>query len=129
MPHDARLTEAAYQGAALEVDEDYYGRIGAETERRRVVDEFTVPIRSGQAWQIPAGHVCRISTPEGPQVGDLNLCNRHDPRERLCAARTRQRQAAHLPTPDRLWPPLQPRPPVAPPARHQHAHAAPHPDT
>src|SRR5699024_11138506 len=27
MPDDARLTEAAYQGAALEVDEDYYGRI------------------------------------------------------------------------------------------------------
>ena len=96
MPHDARLTEAAYQGAALEVDEDYYGRIGAETERRRVVDEFTVPIRSGQAWEIPAGHVCRISTPEGPQGGDPHLWNRHDPRERFWAARTRKMQAAHV---------------------------------
>src|SRR5699024_8657695 len=103
MPQDARLTEAAYQGAALTVDEDFYGRIGAATERRRVVDEFTVPIRSGRAWEIPAGRVCRISTPEGPQVGDLNLWNRHDPRERFWAARTRQLQAAHLSTFDRLW--------------------------
>ena len=45
MPQNARLTEAAYQGAALEVDEDFYGRIGEETGIRRVVDEVTVPIR------------------------------------------------------------------------------------
>ncbi len=43
---------------------------------------------------MPAGHVFRIVAPEGPQVGDLNIWNRHDPRERLWAARTRQLQGA-----------------------------------
>ena len=100
---DARLTEAAYQGAALQVDQEFYARIGAATERRTVVEELRVPIRSGRAWEVPAGHVCRISTVEGPQVGDLNLWNRHNPRERFWAARTRQLQAAHVTTFDRLW--------------------------
>ena len=69
MNQNARLTEAAYQGSALDVDEDFYGRIGKDTDNREIVDEFTVPIRSGQAWEVPAGHVCRITTVEGPQVG------------------------------------------------------------
>lgn len=100
---DQRLTEAAYQGPALQVDQDFYGRIGQDTDRRTVVNELTVPIRSGRAWEVPAGHVCRIYSVEGPQVGDLNLWNRHDPRERFWASRTRQLQAAHVSTFDRLW--------------------------
>ena len=99
----SRLQEAAYQGPALEVDSDFYSQIGEDTDSREIIDEFTTPIRSGQAWDIPAGHVCRISTVDGPQVGDLNLWNRHDPRERFWAARTRQLQAAHVSTFDRLW--------------------------
>lgn len=103
MTPDPRLTEAAYQGNALKVDQDFYKRIGTQTEKRTLVQELTVQIRSGQAWEVPAGHVCRISTVDGPQVGDLNLWNLHDPRERFWAARTRQLQAAHLSTYDRLW--------------------------
>lgn len=98
-----RLREAAYQGAALDVDRDFYSQIGDDIQSREVIDEFIIPIRSGQAWDVPAGHVCRISTVDGPQVGDLNLWNRHDPRERFWAARTRQLQAAHVSTFDRLW--------------------------
>ena len=79
----SRLQEAAYQGPALEVDRDFYSRIGDDTQSRETIDEITIPIRSGQAWEVPAGHVCRISTVDGPQVGDLNLWNRHDPRERF----------------------------------------------
>ena len=97
---------AAYQeteGGALGVDRDFYDRIAAKTDERELVEEFTVPIRSGRAWEVPAGHVCRIIAPEGPQVGDFNVWNRNDPRERLWAARTRQLQAAHVSTYDRLW--------------------------
>lgn len=97
---------AAYQaspGGALDVDRDFYQRIGTRTEGRTLVDSFTIPIRSGQAWEVPAGHVCRVVTVEGPQVGDLNLWNRHDPRERMWASRTRQLQAAHVTKFDRLW--------------------------
>jgi hypothetical protein len=97
--------EAAYQagpGGALDVDREFYRRV-AEAPGRELVQEFVVPLRSGRAWEVPARHVCRIVAIEGPQVGDLNLWNRHDPRERMWAARTRQLQAAHVSTFDRLW--------------------------
>ncbi|VVT56468.1 uncharacterized protein SAPINGB_P005077 [Magnusiomyces paraingens] len=70
---------------------------------RVLVDKFIIPIRSAKAWKVPAGHVCRLSTPEGPQVGDLNLWNLNNPRERFWAARTRQLHQCHVSTYDRLW--------------------------
>ena len=97
---------AAYQateGSALDVDRAFYGRIAAEVASRILVETIPVPIRSGRAWTVPAGHVFRIVAPEGPQVGDFNIWNRHNPRERLWASRTRQLQAAHVTTFDRLW--------------------------
>ncbi|MEU9482154.1 urea carboxylase-associated family protein [Streptomyces decoyicus] len=99
-------TEAAYQateGGPLDVDKAFYDRVSGSPGGRRLVDSFTIPIRSGRAWEVPAGHLCRIVTVDGPQVGDLNVWNRHDPRERLWAARTRQLQRAHVSTYDRLW--------------------------
>lgn len=92
----------ANQGSALTVDKDFYRRI-ADAGGRKLVEQFTIPIRSGRAWKVPAGHVFRIVTVEGPQVGDLNIWNAHNPRERLWASRTRQLQAAHVTTFDRLW--------------------------
>jgi uncharacterized protein len=99
-------TAPAYQaspGGALDLDRDLYAALGDHTDRREQVESFVVPIRSGRAWVVPAGHLCRIVAVEGPQVGDLNLWNAHDPRERMWAARTRQLQAAHVSTFDRLW--------------------------
>ncbi|MBR8743230.1 DUF1989 domain-containing protein [Nocardiopsis sp. MG754419] len=98
--------EAAYragEGGALDVDTAFYDRLAARTEDRVPVERFVLPIRSGRAWEVPAGHLFRIITPEGPQVGDLNLWNRHNPRERLWASRTRQLQSAHVSRHDRLW--------------------------
>src|SRR5258708_9083750 len=93
----------AYQAAtpALSVDKAFYKRI-AEGSGRRLVESFTIPIRSGRAWKVPAGHVFRIVTVEGPQVGDLNIWNADNPRERLWASRPRQLHAAPLTTLDRL---------------------------
>jgi uncharacterized protein YcgI (DUF1989 family) len=99
-------TAAAYQaapGGALDTDTRFYAALGQETDGREQVSSFVVPIRSGRAWHVPAGHLCRIVTVEGPQVGDLNIWNAHDPRERMWAARTRQLQAAHVSVYDRLW--------------------------
>jgi uncharacterized protein YcgI (DUF1989 family) len=96
---------AAYQanaGSALDVDKTFYKNI-ADAPGRRLVEQFIIPIRTGRAWKVPAGHVFRITTPEGPQVGDLNIWNQHNPRERLWASRTRQLQAAHVSVFDRLW--------------------------
>ena len=96
-------TEAAYPtSGALDVDRAFYDAL-AHDGRRVLTDEFVIPVRSGQAWRVPAGSVCRISTEEGPQVGDLNVWNLHNPRERLWASRTRQLQRAHVSVHDRLW--------------------------
>jgi uncharacterized protein YcgI (DUF1989 family) len=98
-------TAAAYQatvGGPLDVDREFYGRI-AKSDGRHLIEEFTIPIRSGRAWKVPAGHVCRILTVEGPQVADLNIWSFSNPRERFWVARTRQLHAAHLSTYDRFW--------------------------
>ncbi|OWY44383.1 meiotic chromosome segregation protein [Alternaria alternata] len=58
--------------------------------------DFVVSPRSGKAWTVPAGALFRLSTPEGPQVGDLNVWNQHDPREKFWASRTRQLQGSHV---------------------------------
>lgn len=97
---------AAYQvskGSALQVDKAFYERIRDTKDGRTLIEQFEVPIRTGRAWNVPAGHVFRVTTPVGPQVGDFNVWNANDPRERLWAARTRQLQGAHVSTHDRLW--------------------------
>ncbi len=98
-------TQAAYQslpGGVLDVDREFYDAIANENGRD-LVDEFEIPVRSGRAWKVPAGHVCRILSVEGPQVGDFNVWNAHNPRERFWAARTRQLQKSSVSTYDRLW--------------------------
>jgi uncharacterized protein YcgI (DUF1989 family) len=97
---------AAYQvskGAALQVDAAFYDRIRQAQDSRTLVEQFEVPIRTARAWKVKAGQVFRVTTPVGPQVGDFNVWNADDPRERMWAARTRQLQGAHVTTHDRLW--------------------------
>jgi uncharacterized protein len=100
---DIPATYQAGKGSALDVDRAFYQRIAEAHDRRTLGAKLVVPIRSGRAWHVPAGQVFRIVTVEGPQVGDLNIWNYHNPRERLWASRTRQLQGAHVSTYDRLW--------------------------
>jgi len=99
-PQPAYLPTA---GGPLAVDRDLYGRLASETGRRTLVNQFVIPIRSGRAWTVKAGQLCRLVVVEGPQVADLNLWNLHNPRERFWASRTRQLHRAHVTTYDRLW--------------------------
>ncbi|KAI4146458.1 MAG: hypothetical protein LQ340_005924, partial [Diploschistes diacapsis] len=69
----------------------------------RLLSTHLVPPRSGYAWRLKAGQVCRLTTPAGPQVGDLNLWSAADPRERFWAGRTRQLHRSHVRVGDRLW--------------------------
>ena len=99
-----RTPSPAYQTAdssRLKVDPELYSNIAAA--ERETIELFMLPIRSGRAWVVPQGHLCRLSTPEGPQVGDLNIWNLQNPRERFWAARTRQLHRSHVTTFDRLW--------------------------
>jgi hypothetical protein len=90
-------------GSPLTVDTVLYGRLGREVSRRMRLAQLVVPIRNGKAWPVPAGHICRIVALEGPQVGDLNLWNLHNARERFWAARTKQLHSAHMRVFDRFW--------------------------
>jgi uncharacterized protein YcgI (DUF1989 family) len=90
-------------GSPIDVDRGFYGRLAQRIDQRTLVDRFVVPIRSGRAWPVDAGHLCRIVAIEGPQVADFNAWNRQNPRERFWASRTRQLHSAHVTTYDRLW--------------------------
>ncbi|HEX5907181.1 MAG TPA: DUF1989 domain-containing protein [Propionibacteriaceae bacterium] len=98
-----RLYRDPDRSGRLAFDTELYLRIGHEPDRRTVVHQHEVPIRSGYAWPMRAGQLARIVAIEGPQVCDLNLWNLHNPRERFWASRTRQLQGAHVTTLDRLW--------------------------
>ncbi|KAG7861320.1 hypothetical protein KL919_002054 [Ogataea angusta] len=101
--------KAAYlptsKDSPLYANRDLYDAIAAthEAGKRELIENVTVPVRSGRAWKVPKGHVCRIVALEGPQVGDLNIWNANNPRERLWASRTRQLHSAHVSVYDRLW--------------------------
>lgn len=96
----------AQHGSVLRADQSFYKALAetaTDSTARKPTASFVLPIRSGRAWKLPAGSICRISTPEGPQVGDLNIWNLHNPRERFWAARTRQLHSSHVSVGDRLW--------------------------
>jgi len=92
--------QPAYSTPAI--DTEFYERVAQTTSRKKILSH-TIPPRSGYAWSVPAGSIFRLSTPEGAQVGDLNLWHQHNARERFWAARTRQLHASHVTRFDRLW--------------------------
>ena len=67
------------------------------------VSECVVPPRDARAFRVPAGHVFRIVSVDGPQVGDLNLWNAADLTERFFSGKTRALHATHVTTGHRLW--------------------------
>ncbi|MFC6637109.1 DUF1989 domain-containing protein [Sulfitobacter sp. JBTF-M27] len=69
----------------------------------RKIDEVTVPPRDARTFQVPAGHFFRITSVEGPQVGDLNLWNAKDLSERFYSGKTRALHGTHITTGERMW--------------------------
>ncbi|MCK8462974.1 DUF1989 domain-containing protein [Aliiroseovarius sp. S1339] len=65
--------------------------------------EVLVPPRDAKVFQVPAGHFFRITSIEGPQVGDLNLWNLQDLGERFYSGKTRALHGTHLSASDRIW--------------------------
>ena len=66
-------------------------------------EEVVVPPRDARCFQVPAGGFFRISSVDGPQVGDLNLWNATDLAERFYSGKTRALHGTHLTTGDRMW--------------------------
>ncbi len=69
----------------------------------KLSDTVTVPPRDARSFHVPAGHFFRISSVDGPQVGDLNLWNAQDLSERFYSGKTRALHGTHVTTGDRLW--------------------------
>lgn len=70
---------------------------------RTVVGRYEIPARDGIALRIPARGILRIEATHGAQVGDVNIWNANDPKERLYTSKTRQMHATHLSKGDSLW--------------------------
>lgn len=66
-------------------------------------DRVTVPPREARTFSVPAGQFFRITSVEGPQVGDLNLHNAQDLSERFYSGKSRALHGTHLTTGERLW--------------------------
>lgn len=67
------------------------------------VDEVLIPARDARCFEVPAGQFFRISSVEGPQVGDLNLWNSKDLGERFFSGKTRALHGTHITTGERMW--------------------------
>ena len=65
--------------------------------------EVLVRPREGGCFRVPAGGFFRISSVEGPQVGDLNLWNAHNLDERFYSGKTRAIHGTHITTGERMW--------------------------
>jgi uncharacterized protein YcgI (DUF1989 family) len=72
-------------------------------EHLELVDTVVAAPRDAVTWTVPAGHFFRILCSEGPQVGDLNLFNAHDPSERFYSGKTRALNGTHLGLGDQLY--------------------------
>ena len=68
-----------------------------------MVAQVTVPPREAASIAVPAGSFLRLTCPEGPQVGDLNLFNLNDLSERFYSGKTRALHGTHVTRGDRLW--------------------------
>ena len=68
-----------------------------------LVNTITVPPRDARTFTVPQGHIFRIVSSEGSQVGDLNLFNQENLDERFYTGKTRALHGTHLSTYDRMW--------------------------
>ena len=67
------------------------------------VGETIVPPRDAATFTVSAGQFFRITSVEGPQVGDLNLWQRDDLAERFYSGKTRALHGTHLTTGQQMW--------------------------
>lgn len=105
-PKDAEARRAVtpvicYPNDTLPVpDLELYARARDGAEK---VAEVRVEPREAATFRAAAGQFFRISSIEGPQVGDLNLWNAHDLSERFYSGKSRALHGTHLTEGERMW--------------------------
>jgi uncharacterized protein YcgI (DUF1989 family) len=105
-PQDAAIRRAVAPVICYTVETlpapDLVTYAGFRTQAVKVA-EVLVPAREAACFQVPAGGFFRITSVEGPQVGDLNLWNADDVSERFYSGKTRALHGTHVSTGQRLW--------------------------
>lgn len=74
----------------------------ARAEATKIAEVLAHP-RDAACFEVKAGQFFRISSVEGPQVGDLNLWNANDLNERFYSGKTRALHGTHISTGERMW--------------------------
>lgn len=106
IPSDAAARRAirpviCYPNDTLPVpDNALHQRLRANAQK---TDEVLVQPRDAACFEVPAGHFFRISSVEGPQVGDLNLWSKDNLAERFYSGKTRALHGTHITTGERMW--------------------------
>ncbi|MEQ8255795.1 MAG: DUF1989 domain-containing protein [Roseovarius confluentis] len=75
----------------------------AARESAEKVGEVIAPPREAACFRVAAGQFFRITSVDGPQVGDLNLWNANDLGERFYSGKSRALHGTHLTTGERMW--------------------------
>ena len=65
--------------------------------------ELIVPPRDARCFEVPQGGFFRITSIEGPQVGDLNLWSRDNKNEKFYSGKTRALHGTHLTIGHQMW--------------------------
>lgn len=105
-PEDADARRAiepviCYPNDTLPVpDVALYARALATAE---VVETVQAAPREACGFRVPAGGFFRITSVDGPQVGDLNLWNAQDLTERFYSGKTRALHGTHIGLGERMW--------------------------
>lgn len=73
------------------------------SERLTKTDETIIPPREARCFTVSAGSVFRITSIDGPQVGDLNLWNSKNLSEYFYSGKTRALHGSHLSLGERMW--------------------------
>ncbi|MCA0964241.1 urea carboxylase-associated family protein [Salipiger bermudensis] len=76
---------------------------GQALEGAEVIETVLAAPREACSFRVRAGQFFRITSVEGPQVGDLNLWNAEDLSERFYSGKTRALHGTHLTTGERMW--------------------------
>ena len=66
-------------------------------------EEIIIPPRDAAHFRVKAGQFFRITSIEGPQVGDLNLWNSENLHEAFYTGKTRALHGSHLTKSNQLW--------------------------
>lgn len=74
----------------------------ARAGAKKIGEALAAP-RAACSFEVPQGCFFRITSVEGPQVGDLNLWNRNDLGERFYSGKTRALHGTHLTAGERMW--------------------------